>query len=77
MIRFVVVLLITAFMTGCSSSGEGASNYVKANRSSNCIEKLSDSGNLTYDEMKEVCSEYLKWLKFNFYVQLRSGIYDT
>ena len=68
MIKFVVVLLITAFMTGCSSSGDGASNYVKANRYSNCIEKLSDSGNLTYDEMKEVCSEYLKWLKLNFYV---------
>ena len=60
MIKFVVVLLITAFMTGCSSSGDGASNYVKANRYRNCIEKLSDSGNLTYDEMKEVCSEYLK-----------------
>lgn len=71
MIKFVVVLLITAFMTGCSSSGDGASNYVKANRYSNCIEKLSDSGNLTYDEMKEVCSEYLKWLKLNFLLWLR------
>ena len=60
MIKFVVVLLITAFMTGCSSSDDGVGNYVKANRYSNCIEKLSDSGNLTYDEMKEVCSEYLK-----------------
>lgn len=60
MIRFVVVLLITAFVTGCSSSGDNDSNYVKANRYSNCIKKLSDGGTLTYDEMKEVCSEYLK-----------------
>lgn len=58
--KFVVVLLITAFITGCSSSGDGDSNYAKANRYSNCIKKLSDGGNLTYDEMKEVCSEYLK-----------------
>ncbi len=60
MIKFVVVLLITAFMTGCSSSGDGDSNYVKANRYTKCIGKLSDSGNLSYDEMKEVCSEYLE-----------------
>ncbi len=60
MIKFVVVLLITAFMTGCSSSGDGDNNYVKANRYSRCIEKLSDSEILSFDEMKEVCSHYLK-----------------
>lgn len=60
MIKFVVVLLITAFMAGCSSSGDVASNYVKANRYSNCIEKLSDNEILSFDEMKEVCSQYLK-----------------
>lgn len=60
MIKFVVVLLITAFMTGCSSSGDGDNNYVKANRYSNCIEKLSDNETLSFDEMKEVCSYYLK-----------------
>lgn len=60
MIKFVVVLLIAAFMSGCSSSDDGASNYVKANRYTKCIGKLSDSGNLSYDEMKEVCSEYLE-----------------
>lgn len=60
MIKFVVVLLITAFMTGCSSSGDGDSSYVKANRYSNCIEKLSDNETLSFDEMKEVCSHYLK-----------------
>lgn len=60
MIKFVVVLLITAFMAGCSSSGDGDNNYVKANRYSNCIEKLSDNETLSFDEMKEVCSQYLK-----------------
>lgn len=60
MIKFVVVLLMTAFMTGCSSSGDGASNYVKANRYSHCIEKLSDNEILSFDEMNEVCSRYLK-----------------
>ena len=60
MIKFVVVLLITAFMAGCSSSGDGDNNYVKANRYSNCIEKLSDNETLSFDEMHEVCSHYLK-----------------
>ena len=60
MIKFVVVLLITAFMTGCSSSSDGDSSYVKANRYSRCIEKLSDNEILSFDEMKEVCSHYLK-----------------
>lgn len=60
MIKFVIVLLITAFMTGCSSSGDGDNNYVKANRYSRCIEKLSDNETLNFDEMKEVCSHYLK-----------------
>jgi hypothetical protein len=60
MIKFVVVLLITALMTGCSSSDDGVGNYVKANRYSNCIEKLSDNETLSFDEMKEVCSHYLK-----------------
>ena len=60
MIKFVVVLLITAFMAGCSSSGDGDNNYVKANRYSRCIEKLSDNKILSFDEMKEVCSHYLK-----------------
>lgn len=60
MIKFVIVLLITAFMTGCSSSGDGDNNYVKANRYSRCIEKLSDNKILSFDEMKEVCSHYLK-----------------
>ena len=60
MIKFVIVLLITAFMTGCSSSGDGDNNYVKANRYSRCIENLSDNKILSFDEMKEVCSHYLK-----------------
>lgn len=32
---------------------------VKANRYSNCIERQSEMGKLEYEEMKEVCSEYL------------------
>lgn len=60
MIKFLVVLMITAFMTGCSSSGDGNINYVKANRYTKCIGKLSDSGNLSYAEMKEACSVYLE-----------------
>lgn len=60
MIRFVSVLLIVTIITGCSPFGDDIENYAKANRYSGCIERLSDSENLTYDEMKEVCSEYLK-----------------
>lgn len=61
MIRFVLVMLISIIITGCSPFGDDIENYTKANRyNSNCIEKLSNGGNLTYDEMKEVCSEYLK-----------------
>lgn len=33
---------------------------VRANRYSSCIERQSKTGQLTYEEMKEVCSEYLK-----------------
>lgn len=32
---------------------------VKANRYSSCIERQSEIGKLEYEEMKEVCSEYL------------------
>lgn len=54
-------MLISIIITGCSPFGDDIENYTKANRyNSNCIEKLSNGGNLTYDEMKEVCSEYLK-----------------
>lgn len=60
MIRFVSVLLIATVITGCSPFGDDVENYAKANRYSSCIERLSDSGNLAYDEIKEVCSEYLK-----------------
>lgn len=57
MIINIVCFLIVVLFT---SIGDNSSDYVKANRYSNCVEKLSDSGNLTYDEMKEVCSQYLK-----------------
>lgn len=60
MIRFISVLLIATVITGCSPLGDGVENYAKANRYSSCIERLSDSGNLAYDEIKEVCGEYLK-----------------
>ena len=35
-------------------------SYAVANRYSNCIEKHSTLEVLTYEEMKEVCSVYLK-----------------
>ena len=60
MIRFVSVLLITTIITGCSAFSDDVENYAKANRYSSCIERLSNNGNLDYDEIKEVCSEYLK-----------------
>ena len=60
MIRFVSVLLITTIITGCSPFGDDIENYAKSNRYSSCIERLSDGGNLAYDEIKEVCGEYLK-----------------
>lgn len=60
MIRFVSVLLITTVITGCSPFSDDVENYAKANRYSSCIERLSDGGNLAYDEIKEVCGEYLK-----------------
>ena len=57
MIVFVAAFLLLAF---CLSKGDGSSDYINANRYSNCIDKLSDNGNLTFYEMKEVCSKYLK-----------------
>lgn len=60
MIRFVSIVLISIIVTGCSVLGDDVENYAKANRYSSCIERLSDSGNLAYDEIKEVCGEYLK-----------------
>lgn len=60
MFKFVLVVLISIIITGCSAFGDDVENYAKANRYSSCIERLSDSGNLAYDEVKEVCSEYLK-----------------
>lgn len=60
MIRFVSVLLITTVITGCSPFSDDVENYAKANRYSSCVERLSDGGNLAYEEIKEVCGEYLK-----------------
>ena len=57
MIIFIVCCLGVAFFT---SIGDNSSDYVKANRYSRCIEKLSDNEVLSFDEMKEVCSQYLK-----------------
>lgn len=57
MIIFIVCCLIVAFFT---SIGDNSSNYVKANRYSHCIEKLSDNEILSFDEMKEMCGQYLK-----------------
>ena len=60
MIRFVSMMLISIIVTGCSAFGDDVENYAKANRYSSCIERLSNNGNLEYDEIKEVCGEYLK-----------------
>nr|DAG46772.1 MAG TPA: hypothetical protein [Caudoviricetes sp.] len=57
MIVFVATFLLLTF---CLSMGDGSSDYVNANRYSNCIDKLSGNGNLAFYEMKEVCSKYLK-----------------
>lgn len=57
MIIFIVCFLIVAFFTPI---GDNSSDYVKANRYSHCVEKLSDNEILSFDEMKEVCSQYLK-----------------
>ncbi|WP_368262676.1 hypothetical protein [Clostridium disporicum] len=35
-------------------------NYIRGNRYTSCIERQSVIGKLTYDEMKEVCGEYLE-----------------
>lgn len=57
MIILIVCCLIVVLFT---SIGDNSSDYVKANRYSHCIEKLSDNEILSFDEMKEVCSQYLK-----------------
>lgn len=57
MIIFIVCCLIVVLFT---TIGDNSSDYVKANRYSHCIEKLSDSESLSFDEMKEVCNQYLK-----------------
>ena len=57
-----IIVFLGGFLivTFCTSMGDNSSNYINANRYSNCIDKLSDNGNLTFYEMKEVCSKYLK-----------------
>lgn len=57
-----IIVFLGGFLivTFCTSMGDGSSDYINANRYSNCIDKLSDNGNLTFYEMKEVCSKYLK-----------------
>lgn len=63
--KVVVVAMLLAMLTGCVapnpeiSEGDNYS-YAIANRYSNCIKRHSEVGTLTYDEMKEVCSVYLK-----------------
>ena len=57
MIIFIVCCSIVALF---ASIGDTPSDYVKANRYSRCIEKLSDNEVLSFDEMKEVCIQYLK-----------------
>lgn len=57
-----IIVFLGGFLivTFCTSMGDGSSDYINANKYSNCIDKLSDNGNLTFYEMKEVCSKYLK-----------------
>lgn len=57
-----IIVFLGGFLivTFCTSMGDDSSDYINANRYSNCIDKLSDNGNLTFYEMKEVCSKYLK-----------------
>lgn len=53
-VGFGLVFLIT-LMSLYSNETLG----IKANRYSSCIERQSEIGKLEYEEMKEVCSEYL------------------
>lgn len=57
-----IIVFLGGFLIGtfCIFMSDNSSNYVNANRYSGCIEKLSDNEKLSFDEMKEVCSEYLK-----------------
>ena len=48
------------FVVGVSIFSSSDKVNVKANRYSSCIERQSEIGELAYEEMKEVCSEYLK-----------------
>lgn len=51
---FVIFIIFTLFMAVTDD------DYTKSNRYSSCFERLSENGNLRYEEMKEVCSKYLE-----------------
>ena len=53
----IFIIGLSMFLTGETVE---PSPHVKANRYTNCIERQSAQNVLTYDEMKEVCGEYLK-----------------
>lgn len=56
------IIIIFLFILGILLMGEmgSDSNYVRANRYSGCIERLSKNIHLRVEDVKEVCSEYLK-----------------
>lgn len=56
---FLIGIFCTSLIDN-SDNPDSSNNYVKANRYSHCIERLSDSVILSFNDMKEVCSEYLK-----------------
>lgn len=39
---------------------EASNGGLRANRYTSCVEDLAQTGNLEFEEIKEVCSEYLK-----------------
>lgn len=53
-VSFGLVFLVVLMLFGSDEKVD-----VKANRYSSCIERQSEIGKLEYEEMKEVCSEYL------------------
>ena len=52
---FIVIFIIFMYFLMVTDD-----EYTKSNRYSNCFVRLSETGSLNYEEMKEVCEKYLE-----------------
>lgn len=60
MLFIALASLFVYALFGASLTNIKTSPYVQANRYSSCFEKLSESSQLSFEEMEKVCVKYLE-----------------